>query len=85
MSSYLGKTLRRKKPTTWFVNSMGDLFHEAVPDAWIDRVFAVMALCPQHTFIVLTKRSAMNVCWGQSAMTAKTRSEEHTSELQSQR
>ena len=58
MSSYLGKTLRRKKPTTWFVNSMGDLFHEAVPDAWIDRVFAVMALCPQHTFIVLTKRSA---------------------------
>ncbi len=40
-----------------FVNSMGDLFHEAVPDAWIDRVFAVMALAPQHTFQVLTKRS----------------------------
>ena len=54
----LTEPLRRKKPTTWFVNSMGDLFHEAVPDAWIDRVFAVMALCPQHTFIVLTKRSA---------------------------
>lgn len=50
--------LRRKKPTTWFVNSMSDLFHESVPDAWIDRVFAVMALCPQHTFQVLTKRSA---------------------------
>ena len=50
--------LRVRKPTTWFVNSMSDLFHEAVPDAWIDRVFAVIALCPQHTFQCLTKRSA---------------------------
>jgi protein gp37 len=50
--------LKRKKPTMYFVNSMGDLFHEDVPDDWIDRVFAVMALCPQHTFQVLTKRSA---------------------------
>lgn len=50
--------LRRKKPTMYFVNSMGDLFHEDCPDEWIDRVFAVMALAPQHTFQVLTKRSA---------------------------
>lgn len=50
--------LRRRKPTTWFVNSMGDLFHEDVPDEWIDRVFAVMALAPHHTFQVLTKRAA---------------------------
>ncbi|MBL4768005.1 MAG: phage Gp37/Gp68 family protein [Rhodobacteraceae bacterium] len=49
--------LKRRKPTTYFVNSMGDLFHEDVPDAWVDRVFAVMALCPQHTFQVLTKRA----------------------------
>jgi len=49
--------LKRKKPTKYFVNSMGDLFHEDVPDEWIDRVFAIMALCPQHTFQVLTKRS----------------------------
>jgi protein gp37 len=49
--------LKRKKPTMYFVNSMGDLFHEDVPDEWIDRVFAVMALCPQHTFQVLTKRA----------------------------
>lgn len=49
--------LRRRKPTTYFVNSMGDLFHEDVPDEWIDRLFAVMALCPQHTFQILTKRS----------------------------
>jgi protein gp37 len=49
--------LRRKKPTTYFVNSMSDLFHESLPDEAIDRVFAVMALCPQHTFQVLTKRA----------------------------
>ena len=49
--------LRRRKPTVYFVNSMSDLFHEKMPDAWIDRVFAAMALCPQHTFQVLTKRA----------------------------
>jgi protein gp37 len=50
--------LKRKKPTTYFVNSMGDLFHEDCPDLWIDKVFAVMALSPRHTFQVLTKRAA---------------------------
>lgn len=55
--SVLLAPLKRKKPTTYFVNSMGDLFHEDCPDEWIDRVFAVMALAPQHTFQVLTKRS----------------------------
>lgn len=49
--------LHRRKPTTYFVNSMGDLFHEDVPDDWIDRVFAVMARCPLHRFQVLTKRA----------------------------
>jgi len=53
----LTKPLRRRKPTLWFVNSTSDLFHEDVPDRVIDRIFAVMALCPQHTFQVLTKRS----------------------------
>jgi protein gp37 len=51
-----GTPLRVRKPTTYFVNSMSDLFHESLPDEAIDRVFAVMALCPQHTFQVLTKR-----------------------------
>lgn len=55
--------LRRRKPTTYFVNSMGDLFHEDCPDEWIDRVFAVMALSPQHTFQVLTKRAARMRQW----------------------
>lgn len=49
--------LKRRRPTMWFVNSMGDLFHEDVPNEWIDTVFAVMALCPHHTFQVLTKRA----------------------------
>jgi protein gp37 len=48
--------LHWKKPRRVFVNSMSDLFHEALPDEAIDKVFAVMALCPQHTFQVLTKR-----------------------------
>lgn len=48
--------LRWRKPRRIFVDSMSDLFHEQVPDEWIDRVFAVMALAPHHTFQVLTKR-----------------------------
>lgn len=51
------KPLKAKKPTVYFVNSMSDLFHEEVPFHFIDKVFAVMALCPQHTFQILTKRA----------------------------
>lgn len=46
-----------RKPRMVFVNSMSDLFHEAVPDGFIADVFAVMAEASQHTFQVLTKRS----------------------------
>lgn len=45
-----------KKPRTVFVNSMSDLFHADVPFAFIDQVFAIMALTPQHTYQILTKR-----------------------------
>jgi protein gp37 len=48
--------LRWEKSRMVFVNSMSDLFHEAVPFGFIDKVFAVMALRPQHTFQILTKR-----------------------------
>ncbi len=48
--------LKWKKPRRIFVCSMGDLFHEKVSNEWIDKVYAIMALCPQHTFMVLTKR-----------------------------
>lgn len=47
---------RRQKPTCYFVNSMSDLFHEKLPFETIDKIFAVMALSPQHIFQVLTKR-----------------------------
>ena len=48
--------LHWRKPRAIFVNSMSDLFHEDVPFEFIDKVLAVAALCPQHIFIVLTKR-----------------------------
>jgi protein gp37 len=50
------RPLSWKKPKRIFVNSMSDLFHENVTDEQIDKIFAVMALCPQHAFQVLTKR-----------------------------
>jgi protein gp37 len=46
-----------KRPRLIFVNSMSDLFQDAVPDTFIRRVFDTMRDCPQHTFQILTKRS----------------------------
>jgi protein gp37 len=54
---WLDLPLRWRRPRMVFVCAHGDLFHESVPDAWIDKVFAIMALAPQHTFQCLTKRS----------------------------
>jgi len=47
--------LRRQKPTVYFVNSMGDMFHPNVSDEFIERAFVVMLMARQHTFQVLTK------------------------------
>lgn len=47
---------RWRKPRRIFVNSMSDLFHEEVPEAFIERVFVAMLDAPQHIFQVLTKR-----------------------------
>jgi protein gp37 len=52
----LEQPLRKKKPSRIAVNFMGDMFGEGVPDEWVNKTFAMMALCPQHTFLVLTKR-----------------------------
>lgn len=52
----LMQPLRWRRPRKIFWNAHGDLFHPAVPDEWIDRVFAVCALTPQHTHMILTKR-----------------------------
>jgi protein gp37 len=49
--------LRWKKPRTIFVNSMSDLFHEDVPDAFILSVFQAMNDAPRHRYQILTKRS----------------------------
>lgn len=55
--SRLEQPLKRKKPTTYFVNSMSDLFHEEVPDDFLDDVFDVIRATPQHTYQILTKRA----------------------------
>lgn len=51
----LDMPLRVKTPTVFAV--WNDLYYEDVPDDFRDRAYAVMALCPQHTFLVLTKRA----------------------------
>jgi protein gp37 len=50
--------LHWKKPTGVFACSMTDLFADFVPTEWLDKIFAIAALCPQHIFIFLTKRAA---------------------------
>jgi len=57
VSEKLGEPLYWRKPQRIFVNSMSDLFHEDVPDSFIDQVFAVMG-ATNHTFQILTKRPA---------------------------
>lgn len=53
----LEEPIRRKKPTVYFVNSMSDVFHEAVPFDYIERIFDTIARTPQHTYQILTKRA----------------------------
>lgn len=48
----------RKTPTIYFVNTLSDLFHEDLDVNFVFQVFAMMLLCPQHTFQVLTKRAS---------------------------
>jgi len=77
-------THRLEQPRGWkgrkriFVCSLSDLFHEAVPAGFVYKIFWEMALCHQHTFLVLTKRpkraidlachmnAHKNICWGVS-------------------
>ena len=57
MPERLHQPVQRKKPTVYFVNSMSDLFHEDVPDSYIDLVFETIRITPQHVYQVLTKRA----------------------------
>ena len=56
--STLRQPYRWRNPRVVFVNSMSDLFHARVPLTFVQRVFEVIADTPQHTYQVLTKRSA---------------------------
>ena len=55
-ASALDIPLRWKKPKKIFVNSMSDLFHERVSDAFILKVWSVMRATPHHHYQILTKR-----------------------------
>src|SRR5512142_651830 len=53
----LGEPLRWRTPKMVFVNSMSDLFHDDVPDEYVEAVARVMMKADWHTYQVLTKRS----------------------------
>lgn len=55
-SESLTLPLKIKKPTTFFVNSMSDLFQENLCIEDVAKIYAIMFLAPQHAFQVLTKR-----------------------------
>ncbi|MGD9850142.1 MAG: phage Gp37/Gp68 family protein [Nitrospirales bacterium] len=63
----LDQPLHWKKPQKIFVNSMSDLFHEDVPDGFIEDVFDRMLQADWHTYQILTKRPErmrdFMVCW----------------------
>ena len=50
------KKLDRKKPTRFFISSMGDMFDPLVKKEWVGKVFDAMERNPQHTYFILTKR-----------------------------
>lgn len=52
----LEQPLTKKKPTKFFVNSMSDLFHEKMPEDFLDKIFSVIKDSPQHIYQILTKR-----------------------------
>ncbi|MBP1672588.1 MAG: hypothetical protein H6Q25_403 [Bacteroidetes bacterium] len=55
--SRLNDPFKRKKPTVFFVNSMSDIFHENMPEDYLNQIFNVIELTPQHTYQILTKRA----------------------------
>jgi len=55
--SRLNEPLKRKKPTIYFVNSMSDIFHEDMPNEYLDEIFNIIEQTPHHTYQVLTKRA----------------------------
>ena len=56
--SRLNDPFKRKKPTVFFVNSMSDIFHEEMPEDYLDSIFDVIEKTPYHTYQILTKRAS---------------------------
>ena len=57
LANRLEQPVKRKKPTMYFVNSMSDIFHEDIPNSYLDDIFRVMLQTQQHTYQILTKRA----------------------------
>jgi protein gp37 len=55
--SRLNDPFKRKKSTVYFVNSMSDIFHENMPENYLNKIFNVIELTPHHTYQILTKRA----------------------------
>jgi len=55
--------IRTKKPQAWLI--LNDLFHEDVPEEFIAATYGVASVCPDHTFLILTKRADRMVRWYQ--------------------
>ena len=56
MPERLEQPLKKRKPTKFFVNSMSDLFHEQMPDDFLNKIFKVIEQTPHHVYQILTKR-----------------------------
>lgn len=69
--SRIDQPLHWRKPRMIFVCSMGDLFHKDISNGFILDVFGTIATCPQHTFLILTKRAERMMLFCQSARPPK--------------
>ena len=54
----LEEPLKHKTPATIFVGSMCDIFDRNAPLRWVEEIINIINMCPQHTFMLLTKRPA---------------------------
>jgi protein gp37 len=59
----LAEPPKNPQPSRYFLCSLGDLFHDLVPDAFLEHVFRMMQACPWHRFLLLTKRIERASAW----------------------
>ena len=63
VESRLNDPLKVKKPSVVGTQFMGDLWHKDVTLEQRDMIYSTISLCPQHTFIILTKRPENVMSW----------------------